>query len=121
MPRTRKNVGLEHGGDYGTVQLTADSMDPNKGGIPVSNPGMAIEPTATPTPPAPVNAPPPLEEATAFTPEITPLLAPGSGITASEPTLVSDTQVSGELVARWAGASGSQLLAESAAQLLAPQ
>ena len=52
MPRTRKNVGLEHGGDYGTVQLTADSMDPNKGGIPVANPGMVAEATPSPAPPA---------------------------------------------------------------------
>ena len=35
MPRKRQNVGLEHGGDYGTVQATADSMNPNMGGIPL--------------------------------------------------------------------------------------
>ena len=28
MPRKKQNVGLEHGGDYGTVQSTADSMNP---------------------------------------------------------------------------------------------
>ena len=122
MPRTRKNVGLEHGGDYGTVQLTADSMDPNKGGIPVANPGMVAEATPSPAPPAPELAPLPLEAATSFSPQITPLLAEGSGrIEKGQPTVISDTQVSGEIVARWANASNSTILATSAAQLLAPE
>jgi hypothetical protein len=122
MPRKKQNVGLEHGGDYGTVQLTADSMNPNMGGIPVANPSISTDVTPSSAPPAPDNAPLPLETATSFTPQITPLLAEGSGrIDKGEPTVISDKQVSGEIVARWANASNSTILATSAAQLLAPQ
>ena len=42
MPRKRQNVGLEHGGDYGTVQATADSMNPNMGGIPLAEGEVAV-------------------------------------------------------------------------------
>ena len=87
MPRKRQNVGLEHGGDYGTVQATADSMNPNMGGIPLAagevapDLGGAAHPVVSNTPaPSPqvMNRPLPIEQAQAFKPNLTPLDAPGN-------------------------------------------
>ena len=129
MPRKRQNVGLEHGGDYGTVQATADSMNPNMGGIPLAEGevapdlGGAAPPVVSNTPaPSPqvMNRPLPIEQAQAFKPNLTPLDAPGktwgqkSHVTRGEPTV---KQKSAELLNTWAAATGDPILSEAAAQL----
>ena len=129
MPRKKQNVGLKHGGDYGTVQATADSMNPNMGGIPLAEGevapdlGGAAPPVVSNTPaPSPqvMNRPLPIEQAQAFKPNITPLDAPGNKwgqkrhVTRGEPTV---KQKSAELLNTWAAATGDPILSEAAAQL----
>ena len=129
MPRKKQNVGLKHGGDYGTVQSTADSMNPNMGGIPLqagevapdlSGAGTPIVNNAPPASPQVMNRPLPIEQAQAFKPSITPLDAPGTKwgqkrpIPRSGPT---PKQESAALLSTWAAATGDPILSEAAAQL----
>tara|TARA_B100000287_G_scaffold401385_1_gene421379 strand:+ start:660 stop:1052 length:393 start_codon:yes stop_codon:yes gene_type:complete len=127
MPRTRKNVGLEHGGDYGTVEAISDSMDPNKGGIPLPAENVApMQPAPTqpqrPAPPAVLGTqqPLPIDAAQAFTPKVTPLDAPGQ-TWGAKPAMVRSAptpkQRSASLLQDWAAASGDPVLAEAAVQL----
>jgi hypothetical protein len=129
MPRKRQNVGLEHGGDYGTVQATADSMNPNMGGIPLAEGevapdlGGAAPPVVSNTPPTSpqvMNRPLPIEQAQAFKPNITPLASAGQGW-AGQPisveNVVTPKQESAELLSTWAAATGDPILSEAAAQL----
>jgi hypothetical protein len=129
MPRKRQNVGLEHGGDYGTVQATADSMNPNMGGVPLAEGevapdlGGAAPPVVSNTPPPSpqvMNRPLPIEQAQAFKPNITPLSSPGQGW-ARQPApvenVVTPKQESAELLSTWAAATGDPILSEAAAQL----
>tara|TARA_A100001037_G_scaffold267474_1_gene260346 strand:+ start:294 stop:695 length:402 start_codon:yes stop_codon:yes gene_type:complete len=130
MPRKRQNVGLEHGGDYGTVQATADSMNPNKGGIPLGKgevaPDLSGFETTAPTRSGPPQTtavsqmPLPIEAAQAFTPKVTPLDSPGSTWGQQPPTVsrgITPKQEAAMMVASWADATGDPLLAEAAAQL----
>jgi|TARA_B100000131_G_scaffold282094_1_gene289104 hypothetical protein len=128
MPRKRQNVGLEHGGDYGTVQATADSMNPNMGGIPLAEGEVAPDlsgaapPVVSNTPPSSpqvMNRPLPIEQAKAFTPNITPLDAQGRGwdVTPTTPITITPKQESAELLSTWAAATGDPTLSEAAAQL----
>ena len=137
MPRKKQNVGLEHGGDYGTVQATADSMNPNMGGIPLAEGevapdlGGAAPPVVSNTPaPSPIrpqrpqqpttlDQPLPIEAAQAFTPKVKPLTAPGQtfGQIPSAVPMPSPKQEAAVLVSSWASATGDPLLAEAAAQL----
>lgn len=130
MPRKRQNVGLEHGGDYGTVQATADSMNPNMGGIPLqagevapdlSGMQQASPPVRPQRPeqPTTLGQPLPIEAAQAFTPQVKPLTAPGKtfGQRPSVASMPSPKQEAAILVSSWASATGDPLLAEAAAQL----
>lgn len=129
MPRKKQNVGLKHGGDYGTVQSTADSMNPNMGGIPLqagevapdlSGAGTPIVNNAPPASPQVMNRPLPIEQAQAFKPKLTPLTAPGQGW-ANKPLPVENAptpkQESAALLSTWAAATGDPILSEAAAQL----
>ena len=129
MPRKRQNVGLEHGGDYGTVQSIADSMNPNMGGVPLqagevapnlSGAGTPIVSNAPPASPQVMNRPLPIEQAQAFKPQLTPLTAPGQGW-ANKPLPVENPltvkQESAALLSTWAAATGDPILSEAAAQL----
>ena len=129
MPRKRQNVGLEHGGDYGTVQSIADSMNPNMGGIPLasgevapdlSGAGTPIVNNVPPPSPQVMNRPLPIEQAQAFKPQLTPLTAPGQGW-ANKPLPVENPltvkQESAALLSTWAAATGDPILSEAAAQL----
>ncbi len=120
MPRKAKtqrpqSPGLEAGSAYGEVQDNIAAQE-------------AIPLPQTNNLPAPVNqapatpAPLPVEAAQAFTPDITPLLAPGAGGIGS-PQMISTTpkQRSGELLQSWADATGDPLIAQAAMQLLAQQ
>ena len=128
MPRKRQNVGLEHGGDYGTVQAISDSMNPNMGGIPLESGEVAPDLTGAETPivsnqpaPAPTLAqrPLPIEQAQAFKPQLTPLDAQGKGsdVTPATPITITPKQESAELLSTWAAATGDPVLSEAAAQL----
>ena len=129
MPRKKQNVGLEHGGDYGTVQATADSMNPNMGGIPLPKGQMApdlggaappVISNTRPSSPQVMNRPLPIDQAQAFTPNITPLIAPGQGWANNPPSIenaVTPKQESAELLSTWAAATGDPILSEAASQL----
>ena len=128
MPRKKQNVGLEHGGNYGTVQATADSMNPNMGGIPLganevapdlSGAEVPITSSAPPAAPTMASRPLPIEQAQAFKPQLTPLDAQGKGwdVTPATPITITPKQESAELLSTWAAATGDPVLSEAAAQL----
>jgi len=130
MPRKRQNVGLEHGGDYGTVQAISDSMNPNMGGIPLQGGEVAPDLSGMEQAPSPIrpqrpqqpttlDQPLPIEAAQAFTPKVKPLTAPGQtfGQIPSAVPMPSPKQEAAVLVSSWASATGDPLLAEAAAQL----
>ena len=126
MPRARKTQvpqtpGLEAGAAYGEV---SDSLEAQQAiPLPQKQPGgqLALPPQAVAQPPMqpPVQPGPlPLEEAQAFTPQITPLTAPGQGtqrgISRRPPT---PNQEAALMLRDWGEATGDPALLEAAAQL----
>ena len=125
MPRARKtqapkSPGLEAGAAYGEVSdnIQAQQAIPLPQKAPVGGgPVPAI--AATPQAPAAPQAALPVEAARGFTPQITPLLAPGENrpLPAS---MVGPTpkQRSGELLQSWAAATGDPVIMTAASQLM---
>ena len=140
MPRKRKTqkpmtAGLEAGASYGQVGENLTSQNPSAGGIPLP------QDRAVPTPgspaPAPTGAGPvapsgglppqgvtgalPLEAAQNYTPDVTPLMAPGQGFGRPPQRLVSpDTKLrSADFLSRMASATGDPAIAAAARQLKA--
>lgn len=114
MPRKQKTLppqtpGLEAGAAYGEAGQNLAAQNPAQGGIPL--PDRSAPPGASPPPPLPV------EQATSFTPQITPLTAPGSGRPMSAPQPVSNKQRAATLLRRWADATGDPRMFEAASQL----
>ena len=126
MPRARKTQtpqtpGLEAGAAYGEVSdnLMAQNaiplpQKPPVGGWPL--PAVAAAPQAPQAPQAAL----PVDAARQFTPNITPLLAPGSNRPRPVP-MVGPTpkQKSAELLQSWASATGDPIIAAAASQLMA--
>lgn len=121
MPRGKRTQpaqtpSMEAGASYGEVSDNLVAQNPDKGGIPLPQTrelGQAPAPASTPTP-----GPLPVEQAQGFTPNITPLLAPGSGELSPQmmqPLTVQ--QRTGQMLENWAVATGDPLIAEAAAQL----
>ena len=128
MPRKRQVPGLEAGTAYGQVSAQTDAMDESKGGISLEG-GAAPELVGAPVPgPVPALAAPAapgpgvLEQAQAFTPNLTPLTAPGTGMSRglSRPP-PTPNQEAADMLRQWAEASEDvqfrAVLSESAAQL----
>ena len=112
MPRVRKNLapqapGMEAGAGYGEQGQNLAAQNPAQGGIPL--PDRSAPPGAPPPPPLPV------EQATSFTPGITPLTAPGSG--GFDIPEVRQHDYAAELLARWADATGDPHMRYAAALL----
>ena len=120
MVRARKTPGLEAGAAYGEVgeNLAAMNAIPIAGEEPaggVVTPQQANVPAVqAPAPPGPL----PLEAATGYTPQVTPLTAPGRGITRGisrpAPTPNQDAAV---MLQNWAEAVNDPALVEAAIQL----
>jgi len=125
MPRVRKTQvpqtpGLEAGAAYGEVSdnLEAQQAIP----LPQKQPGgqlavpqqVAAPPMQPPAQPGPL----PLAEAQAYTPQITPLTAPGRGMQRGVPRQPpTPNQEAALLLHDWGQATGDPALLEAAAQL----
>ena len=119
MVRARKTPGLEAGAAYGEVgeNLAAMNAIPIAGGEPA---GGVVTPQQANVPavqaPAP-QGPLPLEAARGYTPQVTPLTAPGSGnkpMISHAPRPIDETA---ELLRNWAVAVNDPALADAAIQL----
>ncbi len=139
MPRKRQTqkpmtAGLEAGASYGQVGENLTSQNPNAGGIPlpqdraVPTPGSpAPAPTgAGPVPPSGGSPPQggtgalPLEDATNFVPNVTPLTSPGRGFNAGAGAVERDFTVDTvalDLVNSWAKVSDDPTLKLAAQQM----
>ena len=124
MPRARKTQtpktpGLEAGAAYGEVSDNIQAQQaiplPQKAGIGGgSTPAVAAVPQAPATPQAPL----PVEAARGFTPNITPLMAPGENRPLPTPMIApTSKQRSGELLQSWAAATGDPIIMIAASQL----
>ena len=117
MPRVRKNLapqapGMEAGAGYGEQGQNLAAQNPAQGGIPL--PDRSAPPGAPPPPPLPV------EQATSFTPGITPLTAPGLGnqqVAGTGMLPATNMERAAGLLARWAEATGDPRIFEAAALL----
>ena len=126
MPRARKTQtpqtpGLEAGAAYGEVSdsLAAQSQMPLvQKGPPGTTGGLEAVPVPLPTQAS--ASPLPLDAARGFTPNITPLMAPGTG--SATPTRMgapTSKQQSAKLLESWAAATGDPIIAAAASQLMA--
>ena len=124
MPRARKTQtpktpGLEAGAAYGEVSDNIQAQQaiplPQKAGIGGgSTPAVAAVPQAPATPQAPL----PVEAARGFTPNITPLMAPGENRPLPTPMIApTSKQRSGELLQSLAAATGDPIIMIAASQL----
>jgi len=110
--------GLEAGAAYGEVSdsLAAQSAIPLRQKGPPGTPGTGMAPVSSPAPAAP--GPLPLEAATGYTPQVTPLTAPGRGtargVSRPAPTANQDAA---DLLMGWAQVMADPDLLESAIQL----
>lgn len=118
MPRRKKTQparapGLEAGAAYGEKGDNLAAQNPSEGGIPLPQREAAPPPSA-PAAPQPL----PVDAARGFTPQVTPLLAPGTGrdIVTPRPRITSQ-QRSATLLRNWAEATGDPLLARAAQQI----
>ena len=115
MPRKRKNLSpqapsMEAGAGYGEQGENLAAQDPAQGGIPL--PDRSAPPGAPPPPP------PPVEQATSFTPNLTPLTAPGMNRPMSRTMPpVTNMKRSAMLLKRWAELTGDGRMAEAARRL----
>jgi len=103
---------MEAGAGYGEQGQNLAAQNPAKGGIPL--PDRSAPPGAPPPPPLPV------EQATSFTPGVTPLTAPGSGsgqIAGVGMQPATNTERAAQLLNRWAEATGDPRIFEAAALL----
>ena len=126
MPRARRTQapqtpGLEAGAAYGEVSdsLAAQAAIPLPQKPPMGGgPPPAVQ--AAPAAPQAQQGPLPLEVARAFTPNVTPLLAPGNNRPLPNSMVVpTPKQKSAELLRSWADATGDPIIATAAAQLMA--
>ena len=124
MPRARRTQapqtpGLEAGAAYGEVSDNIQAQQaiplPQKaavGGGPM--PAVAATPQAPAAPQAL-----PVEAARGFTPNITPLMAPGENRSLPTPMIApTSKQRSGELLQSWAAATGDPIIMVAASQLM---
>ena len=119
MPRKRQHLapqapGMEAGAGYGEQGQNLAAQDPAQGGVPL--PDRSAPPGASPPPPLPV------EQATSFTPGLTPLTAPGSGAApgSSVPQQappVTPSQQAAVLLRQWGQTTGDQRMLEAAVML----
>ena len=126
MPRARKTQtpqtpGLEAGAAYGEVSdsLMAQEAIPLPQKPPAGGGPLPAVQAGPPAPQAP-QAPLPLDAAREFTPNITPLMAPGTG--SATPTRMgapTSKQQSAKLLESWAAATGDPIIAAAASQLMA--
>jgi hypothetical protein len=118
--QTPQTPGLEAGAAYGEV---SDSLEAQKAiPLPQKQPGgqlvlpeqVAAPPMQPPAPPGPL----PLAEAQAYTPQITPLTAPGTGVQQGiGRSMPTPNQEAALLLRNWGEATGDPALLEAAAQL----
>ena len=124
MPRVRRTQapqtpGLEAGAAYGEVSdnLQAQQAIP----LPQKQAGEIALPQQANVPPVQVPAPPgplPLEAATGYTPQVTPLTAPGRGTMGSVPRPVpTPNQEAAETLRNWAEAVNEPAFVDAAIQL----
>ena len=120
MPRARKTQapqtpGLEAGAAYGEVSdsLVAQSQMPLvQKGPPGTTGGLEAVPVPLPTQALPVEA------ARGFTPNITPLMAPGENRPLPTPMIApTSKQRQAELLQSWAAATGDPIIMIAASQL----
>ena len=124
MPRARKTQapqtpGLEAGAAYGEVSDNLQAQQaiplPQKAAM-GGGPAPAV--AAVPQAPAAPQAPLPVEAARGFTPQITPLMAPGENRPLPTPMIApTSKQRSGELLQSWAAATGDPIIMIAASQL----
>ena len=125
MPRAKKtqtpqSPGLEAGAAYGEVTQNIQAQQaiplPQKasvGGGPSSPISAASQAPAAP------QAPLPVEAARGFTPQITPLMAPGENRPLPTPLIApTSKQRSSELLQSWAAATGDPMIMSAASQLM---
>ena len=120
MVRARKTPGLEAGAAYGEVgeNLAAMNAIPIAGEEPaggVVTPQQANVPAVqAPAPPGPL----PLEAATGYTPQVTPLTAPGRGTMRGVPHLApTPNEEAAERLRNWAEAVNEPAFVDAAIQL----
>ena len=124
MPRARKTQtpktpGLEAGAAYGEVSDNIQAQQaiplPQKAGIGGGpTPAVAAVPQTSAAPQAPL----PVEAARGFTPQITPLMAPGENRPLPTPMIApTSKQRSSELLQSWAAATGDPIIMIAASQL----
>ena len=117
--QTPKTPGLEAGAAYGEVSDNIQAQQaiplPQKAGIGGGpTPAVAAVPQAPATPQAPL----PVEAARGFTPNITPLMAPGENRPLPTPMIApTSKQRSSELLQSWAAATGDPIIMIAASQL----
>jgi hypothetical protein len=122
MPRAKKtqtpqSPGLEAGAAYGEVtqNIQAQQAIPLPQKAPVGG-GLSSPGSAAPQAP---QAPLPVEAARGFTPQITPLMAPGENRPLPTPMIApTSKQRSGELLQSWAAATGDPIIMSAASQLM---
>ena len=117
--QTPKTPGLEAGAAYGEVSDSLAAQNaiplPQKASV-GGGPSPAI--SAVPQAPAAPQAPLPVEAARGFTPQITPLMAPGENRPLPTPMIApTSKQRSGELLQSWAAATGDPIIMSAASQL----
>ena len=125
MPRARRTQapqtpGLEAGAAYGEVSdsLMAQEAIPLPQKPPAGGGPLPAVQAGPPAPQAP-QAPLPLDAARGFTPNITPLMAPGENRPLPAPMIApTSKQRSGELLQSWAAATGDPIIMVAASQLM---
>ena len=106
--------GMEAGAAYGEQSHNLAAQNPAQGGIPL--PDRSAPPEVSPPPPLPV------EQATSFIPNVTPLTAPGRGEPLRAPVEPPSTkQLASESLHRWADATNDPHIREAAVLLRSPE
>lgn len=117
MPRAKKTLSpetasMEAGASYGEV---SDNIQAQQD-VPLPDNRMSGNPA--PTNQAPVGPPQlPVESARQFTPTVTPLTAPGTGVVDQVDRAPIKRQMTAMILSRWADATGDPQLADAANQL----
>jgi|TARA_R100000049_G_C1933414_1_gene77260 hypothetical protein len=118
MPRKKKTQtpqtpGLEAGAAYGEVSDSLAAQDPNKGGIPLPIGSAQIQ-AGPPVEPEPL----PIDVAQQFPNTVTPLTAPGQGMTRpSNPLRITNEMRAATLLKEWAANSGDPIVKDAAMQM----